>query len=60
MESARRAAEELGDGRVRAIDTGTVSAGLAMLALAVERRLERGTTDEEVDALVERSGARAG
>jgi len=39
---------------VRAIDTGSVSAGLAMLALAVERRLERGTTDEEVDALVER------
>jgi len=54
VESARRAAEELGDGRVRAIDTGSVSAGLAMLALAVERRLERGTTDEEVDALVER------
>jgi DegV family protein with EDD domain len=54
VESARRAAEELGDGRVRAIDTGTVSAGLAMVALAVQRRLERGTTDEEVDALVER------
>ena len=54
VESARRAAEELGDGRVRPIDTGTVSAGLAMLALAVQRRLERGTTDEEVDALVER------
>jgi DegV family protein with EDD domain len=54
VESARRAAEELGGGRVRAIDTGSVSAGLAMLALAVQRRLERGTTDEEVDALVER------
>jgi fatty acid kinase fatty acid binding subunit len=54
VESARRAAEELGDGRVRAIDSGTVSAGLAMLALAVRRRLERGTTDEEVDALVDR------
>ena len=54
VESARRAAEELGDGRVRAIDTGSVSAGLAMLALAVQRRLERGTTDEELDALVER------
>jgi DegV family protein with EDD domain len=39
---------------VRAIDSGTVSAGLAMLGLAVQRRLERGTTDEEVDALVER------
>jgi DegV family protein with EDD domain len=54
VESARRAAEELGDGRVCPIDSGSVSAGLAMLALAVQRRLERGTTDEEVDALVER------
>jgi fatty acid kinase fatty acid binding subunit len=54
VESARRAADDLGDGRVRAIDTGTVSAGLAMLPLAVQRRLERGTTDEEVDELVER------
>jgi DegV family protein with EDD domain len=54
VESARRAGEELGGGKVRAIDSGTVSAGLAMLALAVHRRLERGTSDEEVDALVER------
>ena len=54
IESARRAGEELGSGKVRAIDTGTVSAGLAMLALAVQRRLERGTTDEEVDGLIER------
>jgi len=54
VESARRAGEELGHGRVRAIDSGTVSAGLAMLALAVQRRLEAGTTDEEIDALVER------
>ena len=36
------------------IDSRTVSAALAMLALAVQRRLERGTTDEEIDALVER------
>jgi DegV family protein with EDD domain len=54
VESARRAGEELGSGKVRAVDTGTVSAGLAMLALAVQRRLERGTTDEEVAALIER------
>jgi DegV family protein with EDD domain len=46
VDSARRAADELGGGKVRAIDSGTVSAGLAMLALAVQRRLERGTTDE--------------
>jgi DegV family protein with EDD domain len=54
VESARTAAEEIGGGRVRALDTGTVSAGLAMLALAVQRRLEQGTTDAEVDALVDR------
>ena len=47
VESARRAGEELGGGKVRAIDSGTVSAGLALLALAVQRRLEQGTTDEE-------------
>jgi DegV family protein with EDD domain len=54
VESARRAAEELGGRRVRVFDSGSISAGLAMLALAVQRRLDRGTTDEEVDALVER------
>jgi len=31
-----------------------VSAGLAMLALAVQRRLARGTTDEEIDELIAR------
>jgi len=54
VESARRAGEDLGGGKVRAIASGTVSAGLAMLALAIQRRLERGTTDEEVDELVAR------
>jgi len=54
FESAERAAAELGDGRVRAIDTETASASIAMLALAIQRRLERGTSDEEIDALVER------
>jgi DegV family protein with EDD domain len=52
-ESALRAGEESG-GRVRVIDSETASAAIAMLALAVQRRLERGTTDEEVDELVER------
>ena len=54
VQSARVAAEELGRAKVRAIDSGTVSAGLALLALAIQARLERGTTDEELDALVER------
>jgi DegV family protein with EDD domain len=39
---------------VRVIDTGTVSAAITMLALGVQRRLDRGTSDEEVDELVER------
>jgi DegV family protein with EDD domain len=51
--SARTAAAEVGD-RVRVIDTDTASAAIAMLALAIQRRLERGTTDEEVDGLVAR------
>jgi fatty acid-binding protein DegV len=49
--SAETAAAELGHGIVRAIDTETASASIAMLALAIQRRLERGTSDEEVDAL---------
>jgi DegV family protein with EDD domain len=44
----------LGGEQVRVVDTRTVSAAVAMLAMAVQRRLERGTTDEEIDALVER------
>jgi fatty acid kinase fatty acid binding subunit len=58
--SAETAAAELGDGRVRPIDTETASASIAMLALAIQRRLERGTSDEEVEALVERYRAERG
>ena len=54
VQSARVAADELGGGKVRAIDSGTVSAGLALLARAIQERLERGTTDDEVDTLVDR------
>jgi DegV family protein with EDD domain len=52
FQSAALAAEELGD-RVRLVDTETASLAIAMLALAFQRRLARGTTDEELDALVE-------
>jgi DegV family protein with EDD domain len=52
--SAEAAAAELGGGKVRAVDTETASASIGMLALAIQRRLERGTSDEEVDALVGR------
>jgi DegV family protein with EDD domain len=60
FQSAGTAAAELADGRVRTIDTETASAGIAMLGMAIQRRLERGTTDEEVDALVERYKAEHG
>jgi fatty acid kinase fatty acid binding subunit len=60
IESARSAAELLGDGRVRTIDSESASAAIAMLGLAIQRRLERGTSDEEVDELVERYRREAG
>ena len=47
-ESALRGGEESA-GRVRVIDTATASAAITMLGLAVQRRLERGTTDDEID-----------
>jgi len=50
--SAQQAAEE--SPGVRVIDTATASAAIAMLAMAIQRRLEQGTTDEEVDELVAR------
>jgi fatty acid kinase fatty acid binding subunit len=53
FQSAGIAGAQLGDGRVRTIDSETASSAIAMLAFAIQRRLERGTTDEEVDALVE-------
>jgi DegV family protein with EDD domain len=51
--SAESAAAESG-GRVRVVDTATASAAIAMLGLAIQRRLEAGTTDDDVDALVDR------
>ena len=61
IESARAAAGVLDSReRVRTIDSGSASAAIAMLALAIQRRLESGTTDEEVDTLIERYRAEAG
>ena len=54
FQSAGTAAAELGEGRVRTIDSESASVATAMLAIAIQKRLERGTTDEEVDALVAR------
>ena len=50
FESAGLAADD----RVRRIDSETASVAITMLALAIQRRLDRGTSDEEIDALVER------
>ncbi|MFL6021168.1 MAG: DegV family protein, partial [Gaiellaceae bacterium] len=52
-QSAATAATELGD-KVRTVDSESASAAIAMLGLAVQRRLEAGTTDEEIDELVRR------
>jgi DegV family protein with EDD domain len=52
LESARLGSE--GDERVTLIDSGVTSGGMVILADALQRRLERGTTDEELQALVER------
>jgi len=54
FQSAGTAAAQLGDGRVRTIDSESASVATAMLATAIQRRLERGTTDDEVDSLVDR------
>jgi DegV family protein with EDD domain len=53
VESARTAAAEF-DTRVRVVDTETASAAIAMLGLALQRRLDQGTTDEELEAVIER------
>ena len=58
--SATAAARELGGDKVRTVDTGTASAAVAMLGLAIQRRLERGTTDGEIEALIERYRREAG
>jgi DegV family protein with EDD domain len=39
---------------VRTIDSQSASAAIAILGLAIQRRLEQGTTDDEIDSLVER------
>ena len=60
FQSAELAAQELGGDRVRVVDSTTASLAIAMLAHAIQRRLARGTTDEEIAALVERFHADCG
>ena len=59
FQSAQTAAAEFGD-KVRVIDTETASAAIAMLGLAIQRRLERGATDDAIDSLVARFKTEAG
>ncbi|MBA3734910.1 MAG: DegV family protein [Actinobacteria bacterium] len=59
-QSAMTAATELGDDRVRVVDSETASAAIAILGLAIQRRLDHGTTDDEIDALIQRFKERAG
>ena len=54
FQSAELAAQEIGGDKVRVIDTMTASLAIAMLSHAIQRRLARGTTDEEISALVDR------
>jgi DegV family protein with EDD domain len=53
LASAELAAQDLG-GKVRVLDSKVTSGGTVILADAIQRRLDRGTDDDEVDALVER------
>jgi DegV family protein with EDD domain len=60
IESARTAAQMLGGERVRTIDSESASVAIAMLGLAIQQRLEAGTTDEEIDELASRYRGEAG
>ncbi|HSE80542.1 MAG TPA: DegV family protein [Gaiellaceae bacterium] len=54
VESARLGAEAIGDQRVTLVDSGVICGGAVILADALQRRLERGTTEEELLAVAER------
>jgi len=60
FQSASLAADEAGGDRIRLVDTESASVGIGMLALAIQDLLERGTTDEGIDALVADYRERAG
>lgn len=52
--SAELAAQEVAGDKVRLVDAETASLAIAMLSHAIQRRLARGTSDEEIEALIER------
>jgi DegV family protein with EDD domain len=53
VESARTAAREFGH-KIEVVDTETASVAITMLGTAIQRRLERGTTDAEIETLLRR------
>jgi DegV family protein with EDD domain len=59
-ESARLGAASLARESVTVVDSGSASGGIVVLADAIQRRLERGTSDDEIGALVERFKREAG
>lgn len=54
FQSAVAAAADIGGERIRVVDTETASLAMGLLALSIQRRLARGTSDDEVEALIER------
>jgi DegV family protein with EDD domain len=59
-ESATLAAADAEPGRVLVLDSRTVSGGIGLLAEALQRRLERGTTEEELLETTRRYREQAG
>ena len=59
-QSAASAAADLGGDKVKTVDSEGASAAIAILGLAIQRRLERGTTDDAIEQLVARYRERAG
>jgi DegV family protein with EDD domain len=53
FESAKLGAGDEAGQRIRIVDTESASLGITLLGLGVQRRLERGTTDDEIEDLVE-------
>jgi len=54
FQSAELAAQEVGGDKIRVVDSLSASLAIAMLSHAIQRRLARGTTDEEIDSLIGR------
>jgi fatty acid kinase fatty acid binding subunit len=54
FQSAELAAQEIGGEKVHVVDSLTASLAIAMLSHAIQRRLARGTSDEEIEQLVHR------